>query len=400
MKKEKSLKDQASEIGKEIFNSFQEAQKEALEKETKEKKVKKAKAEKHVVNIHPLNKEYGISTNAFDNMVGKDFSPENVKQYVGILKDEEAIKEKNALFFRALVGTKLYPQEQSFAYTLKALSEGTDADGGYLVTPEYRTNVLRQLHNNGIMRPEVNVIPTNTDSVLFNYEDGRPLVSWGSENTTISTTTAGLGQKTISVHRMNSRMYLSRELVADSNPSIMDWIQSEFVESVLNEEDAVIIGGSGTGRPYGIQTRVTSANVAAGTFTFEDLVDLQHSLPVQYRKAGGGKLYMNDLTLRDIRKLKDDQGMPIYLRSLDGAAPDTVLGIPTVVHNNFTEGYIYYADLKRVYTLLDRQRLSVETSTEADDTFKKHQVQIKITERIGGDTVRTDAIKLGTGFSA
>jgi HK97 family phage major capsid protein len=320
---------------------------------------------------------------------------------VGYQKDEEKAGVKAQLFFRAAIGVKLFPHEQAFAMTLKALSEGTDADGGYLVTPEFRTEVLRQLHHNGIMRPEVNVIPVTTDSVNFNSEDGRPSVSWGSENTSISTTTAGLAQTTISVHRMNSLMYLSRELVADSNPSVIDWIRAEFVDSVRNEEDAVIIGGSGSGRPKGLtQISGFTAFVNDATYNFEDWVNLEHTLPIQYRLRGTSKWYMNDLTLRDARKMKDDQGMPIFLRSLDGATPNTLLGYPIVIHNNFPEGTVFFGDLKRTYILLDRQQMSVETTIEGGDTFAKHQVGMKITERIGGDSIRKEALVKGSVLSA
>lgn len=407
MSDEKDLKAKAEELGQTMFESFDKARKEAEEKEALAKKQADEEAAKHATETFSfpklagaVNKAYGIETRHFDRIVERDFSPENVKQYVGAQKDKERQSVKTNLFFRALVGSKLYPHIPEFGYTLKALSEGTDADGGYLVDPEFRGEVLRQLHHEGIMRPEVNVMPTNKDSVQFNKEDGRPLVSWGSENTSISTTTAGLAQTTINVHRMNTRMYLSREVVADSDPSITDWIRSELVTAVRLEEDAVIIGGSGSGRPYGLSQLSLTTNVAGASLTFDDYVDLVFTLPVQYRTAGNAKFFMASETLRDAYKLQDTQGMPIYLRDLSGTGPGTLMGYPIVLHDNFPGGTIYFGDLKRTYILLDRQSLAVETSTEADDTFAKHQVQIKITERIGGNAVRTEGLIKGTGYSS
>lgn len=397
------LKAKALELGKFIYEGQKSAQEEAAKKEAelKAKKVEEEeKAVTKVYNMKAINASYGISDNAFDNMVEKDFHPQRVSALRGIQKDPEKLQLKSTLFMRALVGMKLYPHVPEFAMTVKALSEGTDADGGFLVDPEFRGEVIRQVHLEGVMRPNVNIIPTTKDSVQFNKEDGRPIVSWGSENTSISTTTAGLAQTTINVHRMNTRMYLSREVVADSDPSILEWIRAELATAVRLEEDAVLIGGSGTGRPKGLTQLTLTSNAAGASHTFEDWVDLEHTLPVQYRNSPNVKAYMNDLTLRDARKLKDDQGMPIFLRNLDGTAPGTILGYPVVVHNNFPEGTVFFGDLKRAYFMLDRQQMAMETSTEADDTFAKHQVQIKVTERIGGDSVRSEALVKGTGYSA
>lgn len=405
--KASDLNSQAKELGRQMFESFEQARKEAEEAEAKAKAEKEKAAQEAVSKTadkaavsHAMNSAYGISESTFDKTIAKDFSPENVKQFVGKQNDADRIAMKTNLFFRALVGAKLYPHIQEFGYTLKALSEGTDADGGYLVDPEYRGEVLRQLHHEGIMRPEVNVIPTSKDSVDFNYEDGRPTTTWGSENTTITTTTASLARKTISVHRLNTLMYMSREVVADSDPSITEWIRAEMTTAMRLAEDAAIIGGSGSGQPQGI-TGVTFQTVAAGSgLTFEDYLDLMFKLPVQYRNLQNVKWFMSSNALRDAMKLKDDQGMPIYVRDLSANGPGTLLGKPIVLHDNFGDSNIFFGDLKRTYTLLDRQQIAVETTTEGGDTFAKHQVGIKITERIGGDVIRSEALVEGTGFSA
>lgn len=397
----KDLKKEAEELGKSMFEAFQAEQEKAKAEEKKAQEEKAKKADKHVSVFHAMRKEYGISSSTFDKMVENDFSPNNVKQYVGFQKDSEMAERKSNLFWRAAVGAKIYPHEPAFSYTLKALSEGTNADGGFLVNPEFRGEVLRQLHHEGIMRPEVNVIPTTKDAVEFNAEDGRPTTSWGSENTSISTTTAGLSQTTINVHRLNTLMYLSREVVADSDPAITEWIRDEFTTAMRLAEDAAIIGGSGSGQPQGITgLSGLSSNAAGSTLSFEDYLDLEHTLPIQYRRTGNVKWFMNDLALRDARKLKDDQGMPILQRDLTGRAPDTLLGYPVVVHNTFSESTIFFGDLKRTYILLDRQQMSVETTTEGGDTFAKHQLGMKVTERIGGNAVRTEALVTGTGYSA
>lgn len=335
-----------------------------------------------------------------DMAQSKAFSDEAIKRYSGPQKAQEDIDAKNMIFWKALYQRAIEPYESRYHKVVKALSEGTDADGGYLVTPEFRTEVLRQLHHNGILRPEVRVMPTNTDSVKFNAEDGRPQVSWGSENTEIATTTAGLSQTTINVHRLNSRMHLSREVVADSDPSILQWIQDEFRDSVLNEEDRVLARGSGSGQPKGL-TNITGfkSHANTGSLTFDDFVDLEHTLSIQYRQQNA-KWFMNDVLLRDLQKLQDADNAPIYHRALDRSRPDMLLGYPIVVSNEIPQKEIYFGNLRDTYIMLDRQQMSVETTREGAGTFEKHQVAVKITMRIGGDVVRKERLVKGTNFSA
>lgn len=394
MSEEKSVKEQAIEIAKEMGKEIAAAIKDVkTEEPTKEEPT--AEIANKEVNIHIRTPQ-----TTFEASIDKHFAAENVNSLIGVQKDPEMINKKNALFTRAIVGMKLFPYDQRFAATVKALSEGTDADGGYLVNPEYRGEVIRQMHLVGVMRPEVNVIPTTKDTVLFNKEDGRPSVSWGSENTTISTTTAGLAQTSISVYRMNTLMYLSREVIADSDPAILDWINTELATAMALEEDAVIIGGSGSGRPTGLTQLSLSSNAAGAALTFEDYIDLEFTLPIQYRTGGNAKFYMSSLTLRDALKLKDDQSRPIYMQDMSGQTPGTLMGRPVVLHDNFPEGTIFFGDLKRSYFLLDRQQMSIETTTEGGNTFAQHQVGIKVTQRIGGNAVRTEALVKGTGYSA
>ncbi|KKN71743.1 hypothetical protein LCGC14_0418090 [marine sediment metagenome] len=409
-KESKSLEEQANTLGKIMGEAAAEAMADADEKKTKKVETKKVETKKvenpakrwsSPADVH--REESGISVGLFERSieVHKDlFSEKNLDRYHGSQKTEEDIEMKAFMFFKALIGIQLDKHNPLYYVALKALSGGVAADGGFLVTDDFRNQVLRQLHNNGIMRPEVNVIPTVSDTVQFNSEDGRPMVTWGSENTSISTTTAGLAQTSISVNRLNSLIFMSREIVADSNPSIVDWIRAELTDSIMNEEDDVIIGGSGSGRPTGLTQISGFTSVAAGnTLTFEDWVDLQHTLPIAYRK-GNVRWFMKDSTLRDARKLKDDQGMPIYQRDLSAGTPDTLLGDRVVVHDSFPDGEVYYGDMKRTYILIDRQQMSFETTIEGGDTFAKHQLGLKVTERIGGNAVRKEALVKGTGFSA
>ncbi len=397
------LKEEVQEAAKLMAKSFHDEMKELNKADEKKVEPKKAVTKASM----KVRVEAGVNEDATDSMVFQGgITMKTVDKFRtiqnGVIveqKKEEDRKAKMLLFWRALYAHSLHRYDKNYHDIVKALSEGTDSEGGYLVTPEFKTDILRQLHDNGIFRKHVRVIPTTSDSVNFNVEDTLPKVTWGTENTTISTTSATLDQTTITVYRMNALMYLSRELVADSQPPALQWIQDEFVDAVLNEEDAVIAAGSGSGRPTGL-TQLSLQTVAqGGGFDYRDIKGLEHKLPIAYRKQGNAWFYMHDDVMRSAEQLQDSQNRPLYLHDLDSSKPDKLMGYPVEVSNNLPRTEMYFGDLKRTYILLDRQQMSVDTTTEGGNAWEKHQVGMKITERIGGNAIRTDALVKLTGIS-
>ena len=402
--KKKDAKTEAEEMAKAMAQAYHAEMKELnkAEEEEEKKKVEKT-VEKADMKIRV---EAGINEDVTNDMVFQNgITMKTIEKFRSIQngviveqKKEEDRKAKMMLFWRALYAHSLHRYDQNYHNIVKALSEGVDAEGGFLVTPEFKTEVLRQLHDNGIFRKHVRVVPTTVESVNFNAEDGLPKVTWGTENTTISTSSASLTQTTITVYRMNALMYLSRELVADSQPPALQWIQDEFVDAVLNEEDAVIAAGSGSGRPTGLTQLSINSVAQGGGFDYRDIKGVEHKLPIAYRKRGNPWFYMHDDVMRSVEQLQDSQNRPLFLRDLSGKKPDMLFGYPVEVSNNLPRTEMYFGDLKRTYILLDRQQMSVDTTTEGGSAWEKHQVGMKITERIGGNAVRTDALVKLTGI--
>jgi HK97 family phage major capsid protein len=94
--------------------------------------------------------------------------------------------------------------------------------------------------------------------------------------------------------------------------------------------------GGGTSTPQGVTIGGTKgADAAVSSITYDNLVDLQHSVDKNYRK--NGTFMFNDNTLKVLRKLKDDQGRPIFQESMRDGEPSTILGKPYVVDNDMPD---------------------------------------------------------------
>lgn len=91
--------------------------------------------------------------------------------------------------------------------------------------------------------------------------------------------------------------------------------------------------GTGSSQPQGYITGATTGKTAASptAFTWEEMVDLVHSVDVAYRSNATWALH--DLVLAVIRKMKDDENRPLWQPSIAADVPDKILGYDYFVNN-------------------------------------------------------------------
>lgn len=302
-------------------------------------------------------------------------------------------KAKIGMFFKHLIAFSSTLDPEHLKH-VKALSEGDAASGGYLVPTEFRAELIEDIKDLPVLRNLVTVIPMGTDSLELPTLASDVKVSWGSENTAISTTTARFGTLTFTPFRLNTMMYTSRELVADSAISVVPLITRLFTQAIGREEDRVIIAGSGSGQPSGIfKSGLTYGGFANGG-NIANLADkikkLPYKLPTAYR--ANARWVVNSYALGEIASLKDTTGNYLLKDGLADGDPKRLVGYPVVEQNDMANSIMLFGDLSHYY-LADREQISVETTTQGAGTFEKHQVAIKVVERIDGKVAVSNAFK-------
>ena len=93
--------------------------------------------------------------------------------------------------------------------------------------------------------------------------------------------------------------------------------------------------GDGTGDPNGVVTASSLGKTAASTtaITFDELIDLFHSVDPAYRASPKARFMFADGTLAKIRKVKDGDGSYIWqMGNVQTGAPGTLLGVPYSVN--------------------------------------------------------------------
>lgn len=306
--------------------------------------------------------------------------------------------EKIVLFFKSLVMRGKDPSNLEHDKVFKALIEGTDAEGGYLVPDELRAEVFRILPDVSIMRRIARVIPMASDTLLLTSLAARPSAYWTSEYASKTTSSAEFGRTTLTANDLVCLLPVSHQLLADANINVAQFIIELFAEAIGLAEDTAFFTGSGTGRPRGInQETLTSVN-ALNSVSFDDVIALIDSVPQRITQSPRAAFVGHRYAKRILRQLKDSNNNYIWR---DGGAagnnagetrrlPDTLYGYAFHEQNDLAQTELYFGDWS-FYIIGDRQQLTVSSTDVGGDAWRRNSTEIKAVERVDGRAVVTGA---------
>lgn len=330
--------------------------------------------------IEELSKKVEAIAN---NQFGNDSKLKAILNGKEVNSKELTKEEKICGFYHGLVTNNLS--------VVKALSEGTDADGGYLFPNEFLTEIIKELPNINVMRNEVRVISMKRDKMDITKLVSGPKLSWTAEKATISTTTAMLDTIQLVVYKLASIIYASDELIDDSDIfSVVQLIIEQFTEAIAEEEERVIWNGNGTTQPQGI-AQATVAGITGSGNIVNDINGLFYMLPARYRT--NAKVYANSNTLGDLNGVVDTTGRPLLSASITDPSASQLKGKAIVVSEHVPDNALFFGDLKKAYFLGDRQRMSVKVSQDTTEAFTKGETAIRVIHRVAGKLVFASAVR-------
>lgn len=277
------------------------------------------------------------------------------------------------------------------------LSEGTDADGGYLVPEEFERDIVTTLEEENVVRSLAKVITTQHERKIP-VATGHSTAQWTAENAAYTESNPTFGQKQIDAFKLTDLCRVSVELLQDSAFDIEDYLMKEFARAFGIAEEEAFCVGTGTNQPTGIFTAnggtvgVTAA--ANNAVTADELISLVYALKSPYRR--NAKFLMNDATISAIRKLKDQNGAYLWQPSVQAGQPDRLLGyeiftspyVPTMATGALT---VAFGDFKN-YWIGDRAGRTVQRLNELYAT--NGQIGYVATERVDGKVILPEGIQL------
>lgn len=309
------------------------------------------------------------------------------------------VPEANALFNKwCRVGDKgLSDEEQRAVYN--TMSTGTGSEGGYTVPTTVATSILDALKAYGGMRQVADVIRTMSGEAMnFPTSDGTSeegeLIG---ENASATDADVTFGTKGLPVYKYSSKVVtVPWELLQDSSADIEGFINSRLQSRLGRVTNKHFTIGTGTGQPTGIMVAASVGKIGAvsatAAITYEDLIDLEHSVDPAYR-ANGRWMFHDDM-LKLIRKVKDGSGRPIFVPGYEqgnpGGAPDRLLNRDIAVNQHVavpaaSAKSIAFGDFS-YYKIRDVMQVTLFRFTDSAYT-KKGQVGFLAWMRSGGNLV-------------
>lgn len=283
-----------------------------------------------------------------------------------------------------------------------ALRIGQDSEGGYLVPDEFEATLIEALNDANIMRTLAKVITTSYGDRQIPVVSSKGTASWIEEGGAFNESDDTFSQVILGAHKLGTIIKISEELLNDSVFNLENYIATEFARRIGATEEEAFIKGNGSNKPTGIlntaQVGITTA--IADAITFDEVIDLWHSLREPYRK--NATWLLNDSTAKAIRKLKDDNGQYIWQPSVQVGQPDKILNNPVktsafMPEIGAGEKVLSFGDYS-YYWIADRQGRSFQRLNELYAI--NGQVGFRAYQRVDGKLILPEAVKVLTMKSA
>lgn len=215
-----------------------------------------------------------------------------------------------------------------------AQTVGTGPGGGYLVPAGFGGELLEALKAFGGIRDVATVIATAGGAPLPwpTVDETGIIGEIVAENQPASDQDATFGTTQIGAYKFSSKVFtLPFELLQDQGPGINveAFVRRAAAMRIARIQNQKYTSGTGVNEPQGMLTAATAGKVGAtGSTTtpgYDDMVDLEHSVDPAYRSMPGVGWMFHDFMLRNLKKLKDQTGVPLWLPGLSAKDPDTFL---------------------------------------------------------------------------
>ena len=324
--------------------------------------------------------------------------------------DVQGYKHYKSAFFKLVCGTTL---DSLSSDERKAMSAGSDPDGGYLLPQSTVGRVVAKIYEQSTRRRIANVQNISTEKIEGLIDNNEADAGWVSElGTRSDSTTPQLGKWEIETHELYAMPKISQKLIDDAATDVEAWLAAKVADKFARVEGTAFATGNGAGKPRGLFSYTTAATAddsrAWGVFehvktgTNGDFNSTTKADPLFDLIGAFKDAYLQNaqwLMRREVRtKLRKLRGATsdLYLwePSLQMGQPDRLNGypvnvdqyVPTLTTDSLS---LAFGDFREAFTIIDR----IGIRTLRDPYTAKPYIVFYSTKRTGSGAVNFEAVK-------
>jgi HK97 family phage major capsid protein len=298
-----------------------------------------------------------------------------------------------------------------------AMGESSGVTGGYIVPPDFYTNLLAIAAEENTFRQYGFVQPMASATMQFPYLDittaqsagnspffGGVIANWTAEAQQRTETEPAFKMMELKAQELSGYSISSNIILQDAAFGLEKFLFTLFGKAVAWYEEYAFLQGNGVGKPLGILNAGATIAVTRNTpghFYFQDLSTmLSKLLPASYTRA---RWYVSPTVVADLLQLKDGANRALFVSIDQGAAKPPVwklLNLPVQITEKIpalgTKGDVMLVD-PQLYVIGDRMMLEVAASEHVN--FLKNQMTWRFVQRVDGRPWLDNAITLQDGTS-
>lgn len=282
-------------------------------------------------------------------------------------------------------------------------NEGSGADGGFAVPPDFRTEILSPVFNEDSLlaltdrlQSSSNTLTLPTDTTTPWQTTGGIQSYWTAEAGVKQQSKPALGETTLKLHTLATLIPVTEELLEDS-PAMGAYLNRKAPEKMDFKVSDAIVRGTGVGMPLGFLNSPALVTVAAenaqtaDTIVVENLAKMWGRMPVQSRRTAVWLMHPDAEAQLPLMKLGN---MPVYLPpgGVSGNMYGSLWGRPVIPHQVAETvgdvGDVMLVDLKQYLTATKtgggRDSNGLKSDVSIHLWFDQDMVAFRFTMRIAG----------------
>lgn len=260
-------------------------------------------------------------------------------------------------FLASVRGAALQPGAVDERLSLSAAAstyanESVGADGGFLVPPQYATEIMSVIEGAESLLSRTRQVPVAGNQFVMPANEttahGTTGIQayWDGEGDAIAATKPAFSNRTIRLNRLTALVAVTEEALEDSS-ALGSWVQMEAGDKMSYKVTDAILNGNGVGKPLGalsapcLVTVAKETSQAASTVLAANVLKMYSRMPARNRANAVWVVNQDvepllpqmSVAIKNVAGTENVGGFPVYIPpgGLTGAQYGTLLGRPIVM---------------------------------------------------------------------